>query len=300
MSLLLFTACENTLNMPESVRENVTVERFVLTSNGFDLNAVYTDAGEGSPAVLLIAGSGPCDEDETIGLLKPFADIADGLATQGISSLRVEKRTCRYALSFDAEDGIEEEYLEDCRAAIDWLKEKSDSIYLLGHSLGGQIAPVLASEDKDIKGIILWNSTLRHLADVAKDQLSALDSKNADDYKKYAEAAKIANKSNAKGYYYFGTNDFYWASYNDLDIVGSISSTDIPTLVINSNSDSQLFETDISLWEETFGNAENVTLKLYDKPSHIGYETDFSDQSQYFKAQSFPQELIDDFAEFCQ
>ena len=45
------------------------------------------------PAVVLLAGSGSVDRDETIGRNKPFKDIAWGLATQGAAVLRFDKVT---------------------------------------------------------------------------------------------------------------------------------------------------------------------------------------------------------------
>ena len=242
----------------------ITETAFQLESGGYLLDAVYTNAGEG-PAVLLIAGSGPSDADETVGGLKPFADIAKGLADQGISVLRVEKRTYRYAASLELTDGIEEEYFEDCRAAIQWLREQegTEAVYLLGHSLGGQIAPVLAAQDGDIAGVILWNSTPRHLADVACDQCIQIDPENKAAYEELAVAAKAASYETAKdNYYYYGVNEYYWAGYNGIDVIGSIKSAGIPALIINSRSDAQIFEEDIQLWQESLEGDENVEIKL--------------------------------------
>lgn len=279
----------------------VTETAFQLESGGYLLDAVYTDAGEG-PAVLLIAGSGPSDADETVGGLKPFADIAGGLAEQGISVLRVEKRTYRYAASMEPTDGIEEEYFEDCRAAIQWLREQegTEKVYLLGHSLGGQIASVLAAQDGDIAGMILWNSTPRHLADVARDQFIQLDPDNKAAYEELAVAAKETSYESARSiYYYYGANEYYWAGYNEIDVVGSIKSAGIPVLIINSRDDAQIFEEDIQLWQELLEGDENVEIKLYDGMSHLGYRFDVNDQTAYYSPQEFPGELIEDFADFC-
>lgn len=48
------------------------------------------------PAVVLVAGSGPEDRDETIDGDKPFRDLAWGLASRGIAVLRYDKRTLVY------------------------------------------------------------------------------------------------------------------------------------------------------------------------------------------------------------
>ncbi len=179
------TITNETTNIPNKDIPQGSIEEkhFVLESNGYKLNAVYTyiDDGNAHPAVLLIAGSGPSDYDETLGTLKPFKDIANGLAKEGINSLRVDKRTFSYAANFDIKCGIEEEYLDDCNTAIEYLKSQNISgLYLLGHSLGGQITTELAASIEGIDGMILFNSSARHLADIACDQYSVLDSVKSD------------------------------------------------------------------------------------------------------------------------
>ena len=49
------------------------------------------------PAVVLLAGSGPQDRDETIGRNKPLKDLAWGLASHGIGVLRLDKVTYAHA-----------------------------------------------------------------------------------------------------------------------------------------------------------------------------------------------------------
>lgn len=284
-------------NSPSSIEE----KHFVLESNGYKLNAIYTYVNDGKahPAVLLIAGSGPSDYDETIGVLKPFEDIARGLAQEGINSLRVDKRTYGYATDFDIKCGIEEEYLDDCNAAIEYLKSQNISgLYLLGHSLGGQIATELAANTEGIDGMILFNSSARHLADIACDQYSAMDPVNKSSYIAYADAAKKASASSAKGYYYYSATDYHWASYNKIDTAQNISEANIKTLIINSKFDNQSFEEDINLWTTLFSNSANISLCVYDDISHFGYKIDTSDPSSIYTRVDFPSELISAFTDF--
>ena len=280
---------------------SIEEKHFVLESNGYKLNAVYTyiDDGNAHPAVLLIAGSGPSDYDETIGTLKPFKDIANGLAKEGINSLRVDKRTFSYATDFDIKCGIEEEYLDDCNAAIEYLKSQNISgLYLLGHSLGGQIATELAASIEGIDGMILFNSSARHLADIACDQYSVLDPVNKESYITYAEAAKSATASSAKGYYYYSASDYYWASYNQIDVAKNISNANIKTLIINSKFDKQSFDADLNLWSTLFSDFANVSICVYDDISHFGYKIDTTDPSSIYTQADFPSEVISDFAKF--
>lgn len=288
----------STNNAPQS---SIEEKHFVLESNGYELNAVYTyiNDGKAHPAVLLIAGSGPSDYDETIGVLKPFEDIAQGLAQEGINSLRVDKRTLGYAAEFDIKCGIKEEYLDDCNAAIEYLKSQNiTGLYLLGHSLGGQIATELAANTADIDGMILFNSSARHLADIACDQYSAIDPANKSSYITYADAAKNVTASEAKGYYYYSASDYYWASYNNIDTAQNITKANIRTLIINSKFDKQSFDKDLSLWATLFSNSANIAICVYDDISHFGYKIDTTDPSSIYTQVVFPSEVISAFANF--
>lgn len=247
----------------------------------------------------MIAGSGPSDYDETIGVLKPFEDIAHGFAQEGINSLRVDKRTFGYAAEFDIKCGIEEEYLDDCKAAIEYLKTQNISgLYLLGHSLGGQIATELAASIEGVDGMILFNSSARHLADIACDQYSALDPVNKESYTTYAEAAKNATASSAKGYYYYSASDYYWVSYNQIDTAQNISNLNIKTLIINSKFDKQSFDEDLNLWSTLFSDSANVSICVYDDISHFGYKIDTTDPSSIYTQVDFPNEVIFVFTDF--
>ena len=123
------------------------------------------------PMVVLVHGSGPSDLDGTVGPNKPLKDIADGLACKGIGSIRYVKRTVVYAAEFGKAFTVKEEVLDDAVAAIALAKTVKGadvkSIYVLGHSLGGMLAPRIATLVPDIKGIIPVSYT--HL-DVYKRQ----------------------------------------------------------------------------------------------------------------------------------
>ncbi len=280
-----------------------TEKYFAFENDGCKLNAVYTFINDGQqhPAVFLISGSGPSDYNSTVGILKPFEDIAQGFAENGINSLRIDKRTLNYADEFGQEGGIDEEYLSDCQAAIKYLNEQNISnLYLLGHSLGGQIACELVASDPEIDGMILFNSSARHLADIACDQYTLIDPNNKNVYIEYAETAKNALPEYAKGYYYYGASDYYWASYNQIDTLQNIKDSNVKTLIINSRYDSQTFDADIQLWQSAFSNNENITLQVFDDISHFGYKINTADQASLYRRTIFPIEIINEFIEFIQ
>jgi hypothetical protein len=110
------------------------------------------------PAVLLITGSGPQDRDEALMGHRPFLVIADYLTRRGIAVLRVDDRGVGKSTGkFQGATTVD--FAGDARASVDFLKTRKDidpqQIGLIGHSEGGIIAPMLASESSDIAFIVM-------------------------------------------------------------------------------------------------------------------------------------------------
>lgn len=113
-------------------------------------------AGEGPfPAVVLVHGSGPSDRDETAYAVKPFRDLAQGLAARGIATLRFDKRTYVHSQKFGSSPAstLQEESVDDALAAVRLLagdeRIAADQIYVLGHSQGGLALPRILDQDKE-------------------------------------------------------------------------------------------------------------------------------------------------------
>ena len=110
------------------------------------------------PSAVLISGSGPQDRDETLVGHKPFLVLADHLTRAGIAVLRVDDRGVGGS-DRGSREPTSEDLAGDVRAAVDYLKSRSDvaktKIGLIGHSEGGIIAPMLASTSNDIAFIVL-------------------------------------------------------------------------------------------------------------------------------------------------
>ena len=110
------------------------------------------------PAVLLIAGSGPHDRDETVFGHKPFLVLADYLTRQGIAVLRVDKRGCGKSTGH-YDTATSQDFAEDVQTGIAYLKSlpkiNPEQIGLIGHSEGGIIAPMVAAKSQDIAFLVL-------------------------------------------------------------------------------------------------------------------------------------------------
>ena len=113
------------------------------------------------PAVITITGSGPQDRDETLQGVRgyrPFREFADDLARRGVAVLRYDDR------GFGASTGVfasatSADFADDTRAVLAFLRSRPEidpaRVFLLGHSEGGLIAPMVAAEDSTLAGIVL-------------------------------------------------------------------------------------------------------------------------------------------------
>ena len=89
---LFFAPGSLTPQAPEQNGEEEHVNEIALTvdaGEGYPLDALLTlPQGEVKAGIVLVQGSGPSDKDESIGANAPFRDLANGLAGQGIATLR--------------------------------------------------------------------------------------------------------------------------------------------------------------------------------------------------------------------
>jgi alpha/beta superfamily hydrolase len=110
------------------------------------------------PVVIIISGSGPQDRNGEMFGHKLYWVIADQLTKNGIGVLRFDDRGVGESGGDKNETDIAINSA-DVKGAIAYLKTRKDvnalKIGLIGHSIGGVIAPKVASETKDINYIVL-------------------------------------------------------------------------------------------------------------------------------------------------
>ncbi|MDQ0188881.1 alpha/beta hydrolase family protein [Alicyclobacillus cycloheptanicus] len=145
----------------------------------FPLNGILTIPEETNglfPAVVLVHGSGPSNRDERVGNVAPFKDLAEGLSARGIAVIRYDKRTFVYGKQMRTDSGlsVREETMEDAIRAANLLRSDpridADKIFILGHSMGGMLAPRIDAEGGDFAGIIMMAGSPRKLEEILLDQ----------------------------------------------------------------------------------------------------------------------------------
>ena len=114
--------------------------------------------GEGPfPAVILITGSGSQNRNEELMGHKPFWVIADHLSRNGIAVLRYDDRGVGQSQGTPL-DATSADFAEDAGAAFNFLRARKEIdpelIGLAGHSEGGFIAPIVASNNGAVAFIV--------------------------------------------------------------------------------------------------------------------------------------------------
>ena len=223
------------------------------------------------PYVILLSGSGPNDRDETIGPNKPLEDIANGLAKNGIASLRFDKRTYSYPIECakDIYFTLEDEYIEDTIAAYNFISERDDvsAIYILGHSLGGQILPLVAQEI-EVDGLIYLAAPARDFVDLLEEQINYLETVKESDLSQYKnEIARLKELDNlSEDDFLLGAYKTYWLDLLNYNQVEEAKNLDIPQFFLQGEEDYQVSMEDFAIWKE---NLPNATFKSYPGLTHI-------------------------------
>jgi pimeloyl-ACP methyl ester carboxylesterase len=141
---------------------NPTDSDVTIPGNGFNIAGTLTSpAGVGRlrhPTVVLVAGSGPVDRDETVAGIPIFSQLAGALAERGYLVLRYDKRGLGQS-GGRTETATLQDYADDLVAIVKWLAKRDDvdnrRIAVVGHSEGGAVAMLAAAREKKIASVVL-------------------------------------------------------------------------------------------------------------------------------------------------
>lgn len=274
------------------------------------------------PAIVLVHGSGPSNMDENVGKLKPFKDLAEGLSEKGIAVIRYDKRTFAHKKAFKKKSDIsvKEETIEDALLATELLRNDPridpNKIFILGHSMGGMLAPRIDFEGGNYKGLILLAGSPRKLEEIIIDQNNAvLSSMN-----KFLQwiAKRQINKLNKKFKNIYNLTDeeakntsiigksvkaYYFKEMGEHPVSNYLKNLDKPMLIMQGDKDFQVsVEKDFNVYKELLKDKENATFKLYKNLNHAFVPYVYGDirkaKKEYNVEQHIENYVIDDIADW--
>jgi uncharacterized protein len=259
------------------------------------------------PAVVLVHGSGPNDRDETVGGTKVFKDLAEGLASRGIAVLRYEKRTRQYQARMAglADLTVEEETVDDAVRAAALLRTQPEidprRVYVLGHSLGGYVAPRIAAEDGKLAGLIVMAGNARPIEDLMVDQAEYLQLPASDiaGIKAQAKRIKALEPSDADGPPLLGMPVSYLLDLKDYDPVAAAKKLQIPMLFLQGERDYQVTNKDLDLWKAGLAGHKDVVFQTFPALNHLFVAGEGkSTEAEYRKPGHVSAEVIDAIAKW--
>jgi fermentation-respiration switch protein FrsA (DUF1100 family) len=244
------------------------------------------------PCIIMLSGSGPCDQDSSLGCTKPFKDLALGLAALGVATLRFDKITYTHGAKFRNSDAfsLEEEYMGHARDAIrQALQHASISptgVCVLGHSLGAYVAPRLMAEDARIAGCVImagpaaplcWSALrqMRYLASLNNTTAEEADAEEPPQLKALARQCELSadpnlSLSTPRSELPFGIGAAYWRSFANFAPVETCVREERPVFVLQGARDYQVtVEDDFARWKAELGSCQHAKLKLYEHLNHL-------------------------------
>jgi dienelactone hydrolase len=259
------------------------------------------------PGVVLVHGSGPHDRDETIGPNKVFKDLAWGLASRGIAVLRYDKRPA----SVRPKTGtVKDETVDDAVAAVDGLAVQPGvdkaRLFVLGHSLGGMLAPRIAFASASLKGFIVLAGTTRPLEDVIVDQFTYLRGADAPETSAAQDFARRVRDPQLRADM---SVDFmgspmpasYWLDlrgYRPEELAATLGK---PMLVLQGGRDYQVTMEDFGGWKRALAGRPHATLTVYPALNHLFISGEGrSIPSEYLQPGHVDPQVVTDIADWIQ
>ena len=222
--------------------------------------------GKVTGAVVLVHGSGPQDRDTTIGPNKALRDIAWGLADRGIAVLRYDKRSRVHGPKMAGNKNltVREETIDDALLAVKLLRSRSEidpkRVFVLGHSLGGMLAPRIGAEDPSLAGLIILAGTTRPLVDVMREQLTYIASLSPPGGMNPDDSLQMLMKS---------APESYWKDLEGYKPAEVAAKLKMPMLILQGERDYQVTMADLQGWRDALGSRTDVTIKSYPTLNHL-------------------------------
>ncbi|MFD8691481.1 alpha/beta hydrolase family protein [Streptomyces sp. NPDC059651] len=242
-------------------------------------------AGPGPwPAVVLLGGGGAFDRDESSGPNKPLKDLAWGLASRQVAVLRFDKITFARPGGLPPDFTMADEYLPYALAAVRMLRRQpgvdAGRVHLLGHSMGGKVAPRAAAADPSVAGLILLAADAQPMHEAAvrvARRLAAMAPGPDMDAAVEAltrQAALVADPGlgpdTPSELLPFGFSGAYWLDLRTYDPVATAAGLSCPMLILQGGRDYQVtVADDLTHWQRALAERPDVVIRVHPDADHF-------------------------------
>lgn len=238
------------------------------------------------PAVVTISGSGSQDRDQEIPLVKgfrPFRQIADTLGRMGIAVLRMDDRG--FGLSGGhAATATSADFARDIAAGVAFLRAHPDvdpdQIFLVGHSEGGLIAPMVAAADPRIRGIVLMAGPARTGREILRFQNGYAIERSAAILPEARDSALVAAMQGVDS---LAVTNPWLRFFLDHDPLAVAERVRAPVLLLQGATDRQVTAEQADALGAAFrtGGNEDVTVRVFPEINHLFLRDPSGDPSGY-------------------
>ncbi|MFC4530688.1 alpha/beta hydrolase family protein [Sphaerisporangium dianthi] len=266
------------------------------------------------PGVVLLGGGGPFDRDGTSGPNKPLKDLAWGLASRGVAVVRFDKVTHAHSSKVQRADGftMTDEYVPHAVAAVRSLQERPSvdaaRVFVLGHSMGGKVAPRVATAEASVAGLVILAGdaqpmhrsavrVARHLASADTGSMTRATVEAITRQAAMVESPDLSPSTPAE-LLPLGLPASYWLDMRDYDPVATAAALDLPMLILQGGRDYQVtVEEDLSRWKAGLAHRAEVDIRVYEADDHLFFPgTGPSTPEGYQRAQHVDPAVVADVA----
>ena len=227
------------------------------------------------PVALIIAGSGPTDRNgnSPLGITgNIYMKLAQGLAAQGIATLRYDKRFIAASTVNQTESELRfDDYINDAVALTKYLENdpRFSTIAIIGHSEGSLIGTLAAERDPRVRAFVSLEGAGRNLATIIDEQIAAspgiapdvvseVESINASLLA--GKTVAIASPTPLLAALFRPSVQPYLISEYKYDPAKELAKLKIPVLIIHGTTDLQVSATDAKLLAAADPQATLVTI----------------------------------------
>jgi len=253
---------------------------------------------EPNPVVILFNGFSLRDRDESVDYVKPFRDIAWGLAGRGIASIRFDSRAYTLGPDTVAAFGLDEYLLDDITALLSYIRFQPNlfdttKIFIAGYGLGGYVAPLVAKREA--------RPPHEALLSMIGDAFSDTPDKNLMMDKAQSLIRRLADREIPPDQILLFGPARLWYDLMDSSGVDAAEQVTAPFLVIQGGHDEEAGPEDFAIWKKALANRQNVALHRYDDLNHF-YQPESAVTQGTFMSRNDPtpvdKRVIDDIAEW--